>query len=377
MRGTFSTISLCGLALLVACSSEGGDSTLRAPGTSAADPSSPSTSSGSPDGGPGPAPGAQTSTAPDGGPSTPPPSTAGTGVYQTNGRFLDDPCGEPVVVRGVEQMFWRATWIKPSFVGEIAKTGANAVRVLSQITAPTPDGSPPFDLAETEQLIQAVIAEKMMVDIAVNGGADSSIYLRADVKALIQKYEKYLTIHAMGESYVDTDAAWATEAKAVVASMRSAGYKAPLYLLPTNAGRNLRAILTYGQEILDSDPLKNVVFGWQAYWGSSNYYQNLFKMTLAEAMVKVKDATFPIQVGLEKTTDPGETMNYSAVMADAQTHQIGWAWWDWRMSVDNLTTDGTFGHWAATGEDVALKNAASLQKTSKRTYFQLNGTCKP
>jgi hypothetical protein len=71
-------------------------------------------------------------------------------------------------------------------------------------------------------------------------------------------------------------------------------------------------------------------------------------------MARVRDAAFPIQVGLLKTTDPGETMNYSAVMADAQAYGIGWLWWDWRMSTDDLTTNGIYGSWTPEGQDVVL-----------------------
>jgi mannan endo-1,4-beta-mannosidase len=309
-------------------------------------------------------------------PPPPPPPSTGSGVYQASGRHLLDPCGERLVVRGVEQMFWQTSWLSPWFVPEIAKTGANTVRILPQISAPTPTGEPPLSLATMEVLIQLGIQNHMLVDVAVNGGKDPSIYLRSDVKALLLKYEKNIVIHAKGEGYERTGAEWATNAKNVVSQLRSAGYKAPLYIMATNGGRNLPVILNYGTEILAADPLRNIVFGWQAYWGSSNYYQNLFGMTLAQAMAKVRDAPFPIQVGLLHVTDgTSEAMNHSTVMADAQAYGIGWLWWDWRMDRNNLTTDGISGHWATYGQDVALTNPTSISRTAVRTYFQQNGAC--
>jgi mannan endo-1,4-beta-mannosidase len=297
-------------------------------------------------------------------------------VYHTMGRFLFDPCGTKVVVRGVEQMFWATTFISPSFVDEIAKTGANTIRILPQISPPTPDGKPVMTLGATEALIKSAIADKMLVDIAVDGGSNLSAYVRDDVKTLLLKYERYLVIHAKGESVENSDNEWVTNAKAVVSKMRDAGYKAPLYLLPTNYGRNLPLILDRGQEILDADPLKNIIFGWQAYWGSSNYYQKRFGMTLAQAMQKVAAASFVIQVGLLRQTDPGENLDYSPVMADAQTNEVGWLWWDWRMSSSNLTTDGTFGHWASEGQQVVITNPNGIQKTSIRSPFLVDGACK-
>jgi mannan endo-1,4-beta-mannosidase len=272
-------------------------------------------------------------------------------------------------------MFWATSWISSSFVSEIGKTGANSVRILPQITAPTPDGAPVESLAGVEELIQLGIENHMLVDIAIDGGKSTDVYLRADVKALLLEYERNLVIHAQGESYAGSQDEWVAGSKAVIAKMRGAGYRAPLYIMTIDAGRNLPAILARGAEILASDPLQNVVFGWQAYWGSSNYYQNTYGMTLAAAMEAVRDSSLAIQVGLLRTTDPGETMNYSPVMADAESYQIGWLWWDWRMSTDDLTTDGTYGHWAANGLDVAVTNENSLANTSVRTPFQQSGTC--
>jgi mannan endo-1,4-beta-mannosidase len=306
---------------------------------------------------------------------SPPPPSTGPGVYQASGRRLLDPCGERLVVRGVEQMFWQTSWLSPRLVPEIAKTGANTVRILPQISLPTPTGEPPLSLARMEELIYLGIKNHMLVDVAVNGGKDPSIYLRSDVKALLLKYERNIVIHAKGEGYERTGSEWATNAKDVVSQLRAAGYKAPLYIMATNGGRNLPVILKYGSEIVAADPLRNIVFGWQAYWGSSNYYQDLFGMTLTQAIAKVRDAPFPIQVGLLKLTDGAEAMDYSPVMAAAQADGIGWLWWDWRMDRNNLTTDGIFGHWATYGQAVVVSNPNSISRTSARTYFQQNGVC--
>jgi mannan endo-1,4-beta-mannosidase len=305
----------------------------------------------------------------------PTPAPGASATYRVSGRSLLDPCGEKVVVRGVEQMFWGASWLYPWFVTEIGRTGANAVRILPQISSPTPDGLPPLALATMEQLIQLGVQSRMLVDVAVDGGKNPDIYLRSDVKSILLRYEKNIAIHAVGEAYESTGLAWATRVKGVISRLRAAGYKAPLYVMSIDGGRNLPAILSYGAEILASDPVRNVVFGWQAYWGSSNYYQNRYGMTLAQAMARVRDSALPIQVGLLKTTDPGETMNYSTVMADAQAYGVGWLWWDWRMSTDDLTTDGVYGHWAPGGEAVAVTDPNSIANTSVRTYFQRNNTC--
>jgi mannan endo-1,4-beta-mannosidase len=282
-----------------------------------------------------------------------------------------------VIVRGVEQFFWNEGWLAPWFVTEIGKAGANTVRILPLIDG-NADGRPPLSLAQMENLIQLGIQGRMLVDVAVNGGKTPDTYLRSDVKTILQRYERNIVIHAVGEAYESTGLAWATRVKGVIGRLRAAGYKAPLYIMSIDGGRNLPAILQYGAEILASDPLKNVVFGWQAYWGQSSYYQTKYGMTLTQAMQSVRDASVPIQVGAAKVGDYIDgAVNYLPILADARTYGIGWLWWDWRMSDGNLTTDGFNGHWAPGGQAVAVTDPASIANTSVRTYFQRNNACPP
>src|SRR5262249_8892233 len=103
--------------------------------------------------------------------------------------------------------------------------------------------------------------------------------------------------------------------------------------------------------------------------------QNLFGMTLSQAIDKAAQANFVIQLGLLTETDPNEFMDYSSAMGGAQSHALGWLWWDWRMSGSNLTTDGVYGHWAAPGQPVVISYQTSIQTTSVRTPFQLNAVC--
>jgi mannan endo-1,4-beta-mannosidase len=307
---------------------------------------------------------------------TVPPAPPGTGYYQTRGRQLVDPEGTRVIVRGAEQVFWDASWLLPSFVTEFGRSGANAIRILPYYLTSTPTGEPGSTLAQIEDMIRRGINSYMLVEVAIDAGSDPSVYLRSEVRALLARYEGYLAIHAKGESYEDTDDQWVANSKSVVATMRGAGYKAPLYIMARTGGRNLPTLLNHGQEIVDADPLHNVVFGWQAYWGTDNHYQEEYGMPLGEGMRRAAAAPFPIQVGLTYHSDAqsgsSQTIPYSDLMRMAQELSLGWLWRDWRMGVDDLTADGLFGHWAHQGEDVVLTNANSIQRTSVRTPFQLN-----
>jgi hypothetical protein len=311
---------------------------------------------------------------------TPAPTT-GTGFYQVVGKQMQDPDGEQFSVRGAEQVFWNASWLPTSIVTEYGKTGGNALRILPYYLKPTPTGEPPSTLAQIEDMIRRGINAHMAVGIGIDGGSDPSVYLRPEIKALLFKYQKYLIIHAKGESYEASDNDWVNNSNTVIATMREAGYKCPLFIVSREGGRNLPTLLARAQEVFDRDPLKNVVFVWQAYWGTDNYYQNKYGMTLTQAMQRAADQVVRIQVGITLHSDPqtgsSATIPYSQLMAQATQLQLGWMWWDWRMGVDNLTTDGRFGSWTTLGLDVAVNNTNSIIKTAKRTRFMLNQVAPP
>lgn len=339
---------------------------------------------------------APTTASPTGEPTTVPPTTTPpspsasptvpteTATWTTSGRNLKDPRGVTFVPRGAEQVMWNASWLPNSHITQQANCGSNTIRILPYFTRNTPTGEPKNTIAQIEDQIRRGINGKVLVDIAIDGGQDSpngsNPYLRTDVKTMLLKYQKYIVIHAKGEADESNGAQWVMNANARVAAMRAAGYTAPLYIMTTTAGRNLPVALNFGQQIVDADPLHRIVIGWQAYWGPNNFYQGQYGMTLAQAFTAVRNANFPIQVGLIKRADIQDgnqaAMNYSALMADAQSgatpeNRIGWMWWDWRMGADDLTTNGNCGSYAHDGLDIVVNNTNGIQKTAVRTPFML------
>lgn len=327
-------------------------------------------------------------------PVTPTPTPALPLRYQVNGRWLYDPAGYRVIPRGVEQNFSTQGWLPNSVATEIGRTGANAIRILPHYT----QGAGPNTIAQIEDQIKRGVNAKMMVDVAIDGGRDSAVFLRPEVKALLLKYQRYIVIHAKGESYESTEAAWVTASNAVIDSLRGAGITSPLYIMANQGGRNLPTLLHRAADVEAHDPLHNVVFGWQAYWGSNNAYQNQYACptspcTLTMALQAAAAATVPIQLGLIYRSDPQDNSSQvtpvSALMQQANELQLGWLWWDGRQGIDNLSFDGIMadGHWAtpgmngpcsspcqpnlALGKMVAIDDPGSIQKTAIRSPWLL------
>jgi hypothetical protein len=90
----------------------------------------------------------------------------------------------------------------------------------------------------------------------------------------------------------------------------------PLVVLSNEYKRDLPALLQYGESLVVAEPPRNLVFEWDAYWGSDNWYQDLYGMTLSEGIAGVTAAKCPIVMGLVRYTEGlvGRTMDWAQAM---------------------------------------------------------------
>jgi hypothetical protein len=297
------------------------------------------------------------------------PATESTTAVHTNtmrvsGRQLLDSCGQPFVVRGVEQILGEQLpegndWL--GLVREIASTGANAVRILPGVNTLT--------LENIDEVLTFIGQQGMVAFIDPLNGDDW--YARADVKAMLKKHESYLIIDAYGEPQYDDIDKWRTEAKDALVRMRALGYEVPFTVYANQFGRALPALFDFGAEILAADPLHNTFLGWQAYWGNTGYYQEHYGYTLSEAVDAIVASGLPIQMGLDHITDlPSTEADFETLMAGAQANGVGWLWWDFYNpygSENNLSEDGSADNLTATGSAVLASHPASIANTAQRT----------
>ena len=195
----------------------------------------------------------------------------GSNHMQVKGRFLYDGNGEKIVIRGVENFFEIDLHGDGDIIPEIAKTGANCLRVLFHWD---PLGKTKLlPISGLENLINLTLQHGMIPHICLvsgdnmNGADRLACYLDENIKTLLLKYEEYILLDANAESVEDNDDIWAARCKTFIEVFRDAGYRAPLYMMTRKHGRHLPCLLNKAEEVLNHDPLKNCVFGWQAFWG--------------------------------------------------------------------------------------------------------------
>ncbi|HWO13300.1 MAG TPA: hypothetical protein VNN80_27555 [Polyangiaceae bacterium] len=286
-------------------------------------------------------------------------------TMQTSGRQLLDTCGNVFVARGVEQIFGEQLprgndW--PELVEQISESGVNAVRILA--------GTDTLETSDVDALLD-VVAEAGMVAYITPYGDEGTYWLEhQEVREMLAEHEKYIIIDAFGEPTFDDRERFLEESTAAIERVRRWGYRVPLTVTANQYGRDLPSIFELGPQIVAADPLGNTILGWQAYWGSSGYYNERYDLSFEEALDAISRASFPIQLGLDHVTDSAsETADFGALMSASEEHGVGWLWWDWYNPYgdeNNLSEDGSADNLTPTGRIVVASHAASVQETAKR-----------
>jgi mannan endo-1,4-beta-mannosidase len=192
--------------------------------------------------------------------------------FRVQGRYLYDNQGVRVMLCGVNKMIiWTDVDGIPSY-SEIAKTGANCVRIVW-----TADGLP-------EQLDNTIYNCRMnsmipMVELHDATGAWNDLqkcvdyWISDEIVTVIQKHEEYLLINIANEcgdagvNYSDFGTTYST----IVRQMRSAGIHVPLIIDGTDWGKDIDVLQQEGPGIIQADPDSNVMFSvhmwWPEMWG--------------------------------------------------------------------------------------------------------------
>jgi hypothetical protein len=310
-------------------------------------------------------------------------TTATIPGFYVSGRHLYSPCGEMVVLRGVNEMF---VWGDQTgtCLPEIAKTGANTVRIVWTAAYDQP--------AQFDALIQTCINNKMIPLVELHDATgDWSLlqtcvnwWIKPAVVSVIQKHEKYLLINIANEcGNVVSDTDYRNGYISAISQMRAAGIKVPLIVDASGWGQNENSIINNWSQIFNSDPLHNTMFSIHMWWTDNNPTRiNNFINTCVSQNI-------PVIVGEFAHAGVGcaGTIAYTTIMSACQANQIGYLAWSWGKIKNgdcyqmDMTTTGNYVDlgtttWNAWARVVGITDPNSIQNTSVRPGYILNGlTC--
>lgn len=329
----------------------------------------------------------------------------------TKSNKLFDPCGEQIILRGVNKMviFDNIDPTGEDNFKEIAKTNANCVRIAWGTARPNLIKTTSLEL---DNVLTKCSSNKLIPIIGLwdytddEDGGFSKLNLYVDfwtnpeIVKVLDKHQGHIIIN-IGNECADvldennledfnlkTDAFVAGYSKAID-RIRKAGLICPLMIDGLDRGKSLNCFSyirtgqpkTISDELLDSDVNRNLIFSVHTYWPQNGGATEDF---ITATFQKAINAKIPFVVGeLTRYGAIGnpETMcgtegeiNYKRIARICQANEIGWMAWEWGpgnifggKNCDNMdmTTDSKFSSLKDWGLDIVQNPDYGLLTKSK------------
>jgi mannan endo-1,4-beta-mannosidase len=299
--------------------------------------------------------------------------------FTVEGRHLYDPCGERVVLRGVNHM---TVWLDDNRDGmpafrEIAKTGANVVRIVWDTTA-TPE--------QLEVAVQNAVEQELIPMIELHNATGKwdlvdemvDYWVRPATVEMIRRHEEHLLVNIANEAGDNsvTDEQFKNGYATALQRMRDAGIRTPIVIDAAGWGRNEDQILRTAPWLLEQDPRDNLLFSVH-WWHSDND-----KQRITDALSSAVEKEIPLVIGefAHKEVGCKGQIAYEHLIKEAERFEIGWLAWSWGPGNSDcaemdMTEDGTVDGLHGWGRDVALTDSFSIRKTAERPRFIQQGQC--
>ncbi|TAH06860.1 MAG: mannan endo-1,4-beta-mannosidase [Sphingobacteriia bacterium] len=289
-----------------------------------------------------------------------------------NGRFLYAPNGEKIILRGINKMNVVTDPTGEKSFPEIAKTGANTVRIM---WATWGGNGEKLDI-----IIGNCIKHQMIPIIELHDATGKwnkldecvDFWLQKDVVTIIQKYQRHLLLNIANEAGTDTVSqhSFAATYGKIVRRMRGAGIHIPLMIDAANWGRNESYILTNSKELVAADPLHNLIFSWHIWDAgiSETRIETAIQKSIQLNINLLIGEFAPIEVKC-KCCIP-----YKFILQYCQQQQIGWLAWSWGVgnsdcAAMDMTKTESFESLFDWGLEVAVTDLYSIKNTSSRPFI--------
>jgi len=313
------------------------------------------------------------------------------GLHVVDGKYLADDCGNKVLLRGINMGNIYAARFGQNELEEIAKTGANSVRlVLTREYQDWTNGGAMTALsaAALEGMISSCISKGMIPILELHDFTGTANVLaelpravawwtKPEISTLLFRYQKSIILNIANEPDNGTAHASSYKTANVIAvkGLRDAGYTCPIMIDAPDWGKNHVFFLENGNSMMDADPLRNLIFSVHAYWPANGAFGNYPDSWLNTAMNNLANSGLPIVIGELARADIQNNIayqiNYNLLMSRCQTQGIGYLVWWWGFYENpgannqlSMTNDGLFSGLQGAGKAMAVTDANSIQKTA-------------
>jgi mannan endo-1,4-beta-mannosidase len=308
--------------------------------------------------------------------TTLPLAPVGAGTMRVEGRHLYTAAGERVVLRGVNEMISISKDRTGSWVmGEIAKTGANAVRIFALTNYPA---------ADLDKAIGNAVANGMIPIPECHDATGKweklqecvGYWTRPDIAEVIKRHRKWVLLNIANEAGATVSRkAFVEGYRSAIGQIRAAGIDVPLVIDGAGWGQEYRILLDSWAELNAHDPQKKVVVSAHSYWiGTEAERKEHYRYIID----KVTRENVPFILG-EGPTPSGYNCSaspYEWALTELGRAEIGWLAWSWGLVPNgdcreanryDMTHGGIFGRWKTeAGERIAISHPMSISNTSRR-----------
>ena len=323
-------------------------------------------------------------------------------TFYTSGRYLYNPNGSKVTLRGANLPILD-DWNFPGSdkLSELEKTGANAVRIQWYKDYGN-SSRPAFSIADLDRLLTRCRDYQMIPILYLNDltcQSDPNMlnsqlipwWTSDAVVSVLKKHERYLIINLANEL---GNYRWASNQtialdsfknayKSAIASIRAVGLKMPIAIDAPDCGTSIEVFPIIAQELINHDPIHNIIFSGHAYWSAYNGLPQiqatinanipLFFGEIANKQDEfISGATQYCYYDMDGTSINHPTQNgftYQSLLQLLVQQEIGWLAWSWwkdNCTARQMTTDGNFTGLTPFGEDIVNNPIYGLKSTAKR-----------
>lgn len=284
-----------------------------------------------------------------------------------------------------------------AYIDEMAKTGANAVRMTWYIDSSQKSwrGSILESVrtqGHLENMLKRCRKNRMIPILTIHDHQQScnlvnwqffndriaAWWKKPDVVSLINNNSDSLIINLANE-YGDVSASYENNYNALIKSLRQAGVRVPIMIDAPVCGQNTAGLVSMSHNLLAADSLHNLIFSVHSYWGEG--FPN-GKATVAEIRSQLDGA---VNAGICLVL--GEVANsqvgppayqcseidlkdmYPEVLTEACKRNIGWLAWAWDQDCDpnrNMSQNPampSFDHLTPYGTDIVNNPVYGLKTT--------------
>ncbi|MCF0222692.1 MAG: cellulase family glycosylhydrolase [Fibrobacter sp.] len=299
-------------------------------------------------------------------------------------RFLYSKDNEKTILRGINHMFiW--TDREGKTIPEIAKTGANCVRIVWNTRG---------RITDLDNIICLCIANGMIPIPEIHDTTGNwerlpealDFWLREETMQMINNHQQYLIINVgnePGDKSMDPEDFFFAY-NLIVTKMRAAGIHTPIMIDADMWGQSEKNILAVGPRLLQADPEHNLLFSIHMWWPSERHDPAATGYATVEDRVKgvlkaSVEKKIPLVVGEFAPVAVGgvKQIPYKLIMSEAERLDIGWLAWSWgpgnfdspEMDMTVHSSLNTLVPW---GKEICLDSPNGIQNTSVIPNFIQN-----